>query len=191
MNFRLVLAALAGGLAMFMWTSFAHVMTPLGYIGMSSLTNDAAVRTALAQSQGPKSGLYIFPAYDPKARDGAAEMARATQAARTGPSGLVLYHPAGKGAEMGLETMGSELLLEVIEAFMLAIVIANSTALTLTSRLILSMAVGFAAALTTNGSQQVWYGFPTDYTRAQVVIDVVRYLVAGLVVSLVLRPKKA
>jgi hypothetical protein len=189
MGFRLFLAALAGGLAMFVWTSTAHVATPLGQMGMGSLKNDAAVRTALAQSQGNQGGLYMFPAYDPNAKDGNAEMARVTELSRTGPSGLILYRPAGQGVLMNLETMGSELLLEVIEAFMLVIVITQSTAFSLKSRLILSMVVGFAAALTTNGSQQVWYGFPSDYTRAQMIIDVLRFVIAGTAIHFVL-PKR-
>lgn len=187
MNIRFLLAALAGGLAMFVWTSFAHVATPLGYTGFSTLKNDVAVRTALASSEGAGTGLYMYPAYNPKATNADAEMARFNAMTKTGPSGLILYRPAGRAAETGLDTLGSELLLEVIEALMLTFVIARSTAQTLISRMVLSLAVGIAAGLTTNGSQLVWYGFPTDYTCAQLLIDALRYLAAGLAISLVLR----
>jgi hypothetical protein len=36
-----------------------------------------------------------------------------------------------------------------------------------------------------------WYGFPFDYTMAQIVIEVVSALVAGLAIAAVLKPRAA
>ena len=42
---RILLAGLAGAVAMFIWTSIAHMATPLGTIGFSQIPNEAG-RTA-------------------------------------------------------------------------------------------------------------------------------------------------
>ncbi len=61
MTKRIVLAGLAGGVAMFVWTSVAHLVLPLGEAGVQQIDNDAPVLSALQASLGQKSGLYFFP----------------------------------------------------------------------------------------------------------------------------------
>ena len=51
-------------------------------------------------------------------------------------------------------------------------------------------AIGVSAGIATNVSYWNWYGFPLNYTEAQILIEVVSALVAGLAISAVL-PRKA
>jgi hypothetical protein len=46
--------------------------------------------------------------------------------------------------------------------------------------------MGLAAAIATNVPYWNWYGFPTNYTVAYMTIQVVGYLLAGLVAAAVL-----
>jgi hypothetical protein len=56
-----VLAAIVGGVVVFVWESIAHVALPLGEMGLSALPNEAPVLESLHASV-PKPGLYFFPA---------------------------------------------------------------------------------------------------------------------------------
>src|SRR2546423_521099 len=47
--------------------------------------------------------------------------------------------------------------------------------------------VGVLAAITTNIPYWNWYGFPTSYTVAYMFIEIIGFLVAGLVAAAVLR----
>ena len=51
-------------------------------------------------------------------------------------------------------------------------------------------AIGVVASLVTNASYRIWYGFPGDYTAAQIVISFMSYVLAGLAMGAWLRPAK-
>lgn len=57
---RIILAGILGGIAMFIWTSIAHMALPLGEAGIGEIPNDEALMTAMQSSIGAKTGLYIF-----------------------------------------------------------------------------------------------------------------------------------
>ena len=61
MTKRILLAGVLGGVAMFIWTSIAHMALPLGEAGISEIPNEAAVLAAMQTSLGDKSGLYFYP----------------------------------------------------------------------------------------------------------------------------------
>jgi hypothetical protein len=81
--------------------------------------------------------------------------------------------------------MITELVLEIIQSIILAWVLTRFAA-GLVARTVAAGAIGVAVGISTNGSYWNWWGFPTDYTLASVVIQVVGYTVAGLVAAFVL-----
>jgi hypothetical protein len=54
---RIFLAGLIGGIAMFIWTSIAHMALPLGEAGIGEMPNEAAVLNTMQSSIAEKSGL--------------------------------------------------------------------------------------------------------------------------------------
>jgi hypothetical protein len=58
---KILLAGVIGGIAMFVWTSIAHMALPLGEAGINEIPNESAVLSAMQSSMGEKTGLYIFP----------------------------------------------------------------------------------------------------------------------------------
>lgn len=185
---RILLAALAGAAAMFAWTAIAHMMTPLGATGFSRIPNEQPVLHQMADSIGDKNGLYFFPwvdLNDPKAMEKSAEMEK------TGPSGMLLYRAAGKG--MGAD-MTPMLVKEFIKQFAQAAIwawIASMIALGFAGRAGAVTLMGVSSAIATNISYWNWYGFPFDYTMAQVIIEIVSALVAGLAIAAVLGRRTA
>src|SRR5437773_8539300 len=61
MTKRTLLAGVLGGIAMFIWTSIAHMALPLGEAGIREIPNEQAVLAAMQANIGYKSGLYLFP----------------------------------------------------------------------------------------------------------------------------------
>src|SRR5664279_2890042 len=57
---RIILAGVLGAIAMFIWTSIAHMFLPLGHAGVRELPNESAVLAALETNLGDKSSLYLF-----------------------------------------------------------------------------------------------------------------------------------
>ena len=61
MTTRYFFAAILGGIAMFIWTSIAHMVLPLGETGVRELPNESAMMDAFKTNLGESRGLYIFP----------------------------------------------------------------------------------------------------------------------------------
>ena len=171
MSRRLLLAAVLGGLAMFIWSAGAH-MSPLGMVGIQYFPREViVVETLAADSAGLRDGMYVFPA------DAAA-------AGPNRPSGMLVYHPANMFTMMPQQII-AELLKEILQAGLLAWLMLQ-VAGGFGRRVAFAAAAGVMVGLTTNGSYAIWYGMPMSYTIASMGIEFVGYVIAGAVAAWVL-----
>jgi hypothetical protein len=102
---KILLAALLGALAMFLWEFVAHMFTPLGEAGIGYLPNENVVSPALASAIGEQGGLYMYPTgglTKDSSKDEMNEgMKRMLEEMKTKPSGLLLYKPPGAEFNFG------------------------------------------------------------------------------------------
>jgi len=180
MTTRVLIAGILGGIAMYIWSTLAHVVLPLGQVGLSQMPNEAAVLAAAQASNGEKDGLYFFPWVDPKDPQ---MMQKMDAAIKTNPSGLMLYHPPGHGMTEMAGPMIMEFLKEVLQALIAAFLVSLAAVRTYFGRVGFVTLIGVAAAITTNISYWMWYGFPADYTLAAVAIELVDYIAASLAIA--------
>ena len=177
---RVLIAGLLGGIAMYIWSTIAHVALPLGQVGFSQMPSEAAVLSAAKASNGAKDGLYFFPWVDPKDPQ---MMQKMDVAMRANPSGLLLYHPPGHGVTDMAKPMIVEFIKEVVQALVAAFLLSLAVVPSYWGRVGFVALIGAIAAITTNVSYWLWYGFPADYTLAAVFIELVDYLAAGLAIA--------
>jgi hypothetical protein len=156
----------------------------LGSVGMKEIPNEQAVLGAMQTGLGNNTGLYVFPAMG---REG---MAGYQSKLDRNPSGLIVYHPAGaKAMEAG--QLVTEFLTEVVEA-LLAVFLLSRTGLTgFASRVGFVTLVGILASIATNVPYWNWYGYPASYTAAYMFMQIVNFVLVGLVAALLMRPKAA
>ena len=62
---RIAIATLIGGLVMFFWGAFAHMVLPLGELSMRAPTNEDSVLAALREGLPAEHGIYVLPHFDP------------------------------------------------------------------------------------------------------------------------------
>ncbi len=190
MTKRIILAGILGGIAMFVWSSVAHVVLPLGTIGVQEIPNEQAVLNAMQAQLGTAHGLYIFPGMglgpNPTRQQMNDALPGYTAKLASNPSGLLIYHPPG-AKPLTPGQLVTEFTIELVEALILAFLLAHSRLTTWGSRLGIALLVGIMAAITTNLPYWNWYGFPTDYTLAYISIEIVDYLIAGAVAAMVLK----
>lgn len=187
MSPRVLIAALAGAVAMFAWVSIAHMLTPLATTGISRMNNEPATLAAM-QAAMPADGLYMFPGMDVNAKDRKAEMAAYVAKAKVNPTGLVVFH-APKADQGMTKQMIGEFVIELICVLMAAILLNLANIPGFVGRVLTVVAVGVPAVLWTNGSYWLWYGFPGSYTLANMTIELIGFVVAGLVLAALMRPK--
>lgn len=185
---RILLAGLLGAIAMYVWTSIAHMATPLATMGVSHLNNEQPVMDAVRADLGGKSGFYLYP----WSEDMSAEGMKALQAKfDANGTALIVYRAPGTASVSMARPLIHEFISELVQALIAAWLLAQAAIAAYARRVLFVAAVGVAVGIGTNVSYHIWYGFPANYTVANVVIQVVGYLAAGLVIAAVLRRKEA
>ena len=180
MSVRILIAGILGGIAMFIWTSIAHTVLPLGHIGFSQMPQEAPVLSAMQASNGQQDGLYFYPWVDPKDPQ---MMQKSAAAMKANPSGLLLYHPAGHGMTDMTKPLIGEFIKELIQALIAAYLLSLAAIGSYLGRVGFVTLIGVAATITTNVSYWLWYGFPLDFTVAALITEGVGYFVAGLAIA--------
>ena len=176
---RILIAGLLGAIAMFVWSTIAHVATPLSYAGISKMQNEPTVLSAMQTGVGTKSGLYFFPwvaPTDPKAMEKEAVLMK------TNPTGILIYHPPGTSTDMTqllIEEFAKELAQCLIAAFLLSLTMIAGYL----RRVGFVALVGVFGVLGADTSYMIWYGFPCSYTLAAMTIEIVGAIAAGLAIA--------
>jgi len=169
---RVLFAGLLGGIAMFVWSSIAHLATPLATTGISVLPDEQVTINALAASMGERDGLFLFPSMGTATATGA----------KAGPRGLLVYQANG-AYSFNPRNLITEFVTEIVESLIAALLLAMAGIANYGMRVGFVTLVGLTAAITTNLPYWNWYGFPTLYTASYASIEIIAYAVAGLVLA--------
>ena len=192
MSTRAILAAILGGIAMFIWSFIAHDLLPLGETGVRQFENEAPMLDALKTNLGDVPGFYDFPGHraGPNAtpQEKSEAIKRAMEKAATGPSGILIYHPTRQFAFGKL--LGVEFATELLEAILVISLLTQTRIESFGGRVGFVLVAGILAAITTNIPYWNWYGFPSNYTGAYMLTEMVGFFCTGVVAALVL-PKGA
>ena len=176
---RIFIAGLLGAIAMFVWTSIAHMATPLANAGFSQIKDETAVLSAMKTGIGEKPGLYFFPWVDPKDPK---MMEKAAARMKTDPSGFVIYQPPGASADM-TRPLIEEFAKELAQSLIAAILLSMTVLAGFFKRVGFVTAMGGFAVLGSDTSYWIWYHFPCSYTLAAMTIELVGVFVAGLAIA--------
>ena len=192
MTTKILLAGLLGGVAMFVWMFVAHMVLPLGMVGMREIPNEQAVLAPMRAAIGETSGMYLFPGMgvgpNPTREQQQAAMSTYGEKLAQNPSGLLIYHPPGEKPITPGQLI-TEFLQEVIESLVVAFLLAQTRLGGFAAKVGFVLLIGIVAAITTNGSYWNWFGFPASYTLASITSQVVGYLCAGLVIAYFVKPR--
>lgn len=192
---RIILAGVLGGIAMFIWTSIAHMALPLGHAGIRELPNESAVLAALETNLGDTSSLYLFPGLgvgDNPTREQMNEgMKHMDEKLASNPSGLLMYHAKGSRSISMPKLLTIEFATELLEALLIVFLLAQTRIDSFGGRLGFIFVGGILAAIATNVSYWNWYGFPSVYTAGYMVIQIVGFFCIGLIASPVLGKRAA
>ena len=173
---RVLVAGLAAGIAMFVWNSIAHVATPLGTIGVSTLPDESVTVGNLSSAIDAKGGLYVFP------------MNKDAQAsAATAAGGLLVFNPVAP-TSIQAKNLIIEFLSELSQALIAVWLLAQTALVGYAARFGFVAMLGLAAVITTNVSYWNWYAFPLAYTLSYSLIELGGYAIAGLTAIAILGP---
>jgi hypothetical protein len=182
---RILIAALLGGLANFLWGAVSHMVLPTGDMGLKALPQEDAVVAAMRQTIHEK-GVYFIPGMDMHKKMTAEQQSAWEGKIKSGPVALLVYQPAG-GQTLSLRPLLIELLSNIAAALVAAIALARMTG-GYAGRAFTVMLLGLFAWLSISVSYWNWYQFSDAFTRAEAVDQILGWLVAGLVIAAIVRP---
>jgi hypothetical protein len=187
---RTILAGLLAGLALFAWEFIAHTLLPLGESGVKALPNEEEVVGALKDNIRD-AGFYFFPA--PEDRPGMTPqqkqdaMAAVQEHWRTGPAGIIIFHPNGTGATFARQLL-TQFGFDLAAMLLAAVVLSQSATRDYLKRVLLITTLGLFPIVRTEIPNWNWLGFPAAYMLAQVTVHLAGFLLGGLVLAKVVRP---
>lgn len=193
MNTRVLFAGILGGVVLFIWNFVAHDILPLGEMGVGFIPNEDAVTSALQTNLGDNNGFYYFPTggltKDATGEQKKAAMQKAMDQMAAGPSGVLIYRTKRvfNFPKRLIIQFGTDVACALLAVFLLA-----QTSITgFGGKVGFVFTAGILAAITTNVPYANWYGFPKDYTLGQMIIQVVGFLLVGIVAAMMIRPRTA
>lgn len=179
---RVLVAALLGGIVMFLWGAVAHMALGLGNVDIRQPVAEDAVLAALHPGLGEQPGVFIVPSIDPAkmgdkpTRDAYAAKSKASAYA------WVVYLPQGEDLTDMSGQLPRQWASDTLSALALAFVMGLA-AFSFATRLSIALAAAVFAWLSTMVPYWNWYRFPTGFTLAALVEQIVGWLLAGAVMA--------
>src|SRR5438067_7336694 len=128
MMMRILLAGLLGAIAMFIWQFLAHMVLPLGEMGVSEIPNESAVTGAMINNIGNRPGFYFFPGSGLGAEASKADRQKAMEAMakdyETKATGILVYRPPGDRSFSFPKWLMREFLFQLVQALLAAWLLA-------------------------------------------------------------------
>jgi hypothetical protein len=188
----LVLGTILGGLTAFIWSSISWEIIGWHEKPLLTFQNEDEVSATIA-SHITQSGTYLLPA-GPSQAGMTPEQKKAAQAVlmqkmQKGPVMFAAIRQGGFGSfTRGLIT---QVLIQMAAALLLTWLLFQTSGLSYLQRVIFLAVAGLAASVIADLPNWNWWGFSGTYTVVNLVDYTLTWLLAGLVIAKVAKPKSA
>lgn len=188
MGGRMVLAALLGGLVIFIWGALSHMVLQLGDKGMGPLPGGEAQVAAALKENVKAPGIYWIPGGDmQRVRSDEAYAKEWEEKLRAGPYALMVVKPDGS-EPMSPMQLAREFATSVGMALIAVFLIVAAGGLSgMFARIAFCVLLALFGYLQHDVRFWNWYGFPPEFTIAQLIDKVVAGVLLGIVISLVIK----
>lgn len=188
----LVLGTILGGLAAFIWSSISWEVLPWHEKALLTFQNDEEVSPVIT-SHTAKSGVYLLPG-GPSKEGMTSEQKKAAQATlmakmQKGPVMFAAIRREGFGSYT--QGLVIQLLSLMAAAFLLTWLALQTSGLSYGKRVLFLGIAGLAAGVITELPNWNWWGFSGLYTAVMIADATLTWLIAGLVIAKVCKPRTA
>lgn len=177
---RTFVAGLIGGIVLFLWGMVAHVVLPIGEMGMRVASNQDAAITALQASTDKGAGVYMIPGMAPEMWQNEDAMTAFQTQYKDAPSAFVVWDPT---PNPNLQSMAAPLVKQFINDVAIGLLAAWILALAPVSfgrRVLMGAVLGVIAWLSVSVPYWNWYRFPMDFTVGALLDSGIGLLLASI-----------
>lgn len=178
---RVLVAGLIGGLVFFVWAAVAHMVLPIGEMGLRVASAEDPVLSALRDNLH-EEGVYLIPGLAPEKMSDPAAAAAYSKKSRSNPNAFIVFQPQGRD---GLD-IGPSLIKQYVSDTMSALIVAFVLALGpfgFAKRVFTATALGLFSWLALSVPYWNWYRFPLDFTLGSLLEQVLGWLIAGMAMA--------
>jgi hypothetical protein len=182
---KMLIAAVVGGLLLFVWGFVAHKLLMLSEKRFAVLPPAAEKGVISALKDGLKEpGLYFFPGMDNWPTPSDADEKTWEAKDKSGPSGVIVARPVGDGMDSFPMMLVHQLILDIVCGLVMTIVLMHvAKSMGFLRRAGIGALLGAYGAVYIEGSNHIFYHFPSGYFSVQVVSAAVGALIAGIGVA--------
>ena len=181
---RVVLAAVLGGVVMFAWGAFSHMVLNLEKDTIKQVPNEPAVVAAM-KANITADGVYTMPGFDMTKQASEEEMKAWMAKYEEGPTAMLFYNVKGADVFTPHQFMvqfGADFLASLFGA-----VILFFAATSFGRGVVISVLIGLAGWCALLIPYWNWYRFPWEFVRMDLVDQAAGWFLAGLVMAWLLR----
>ncbi|HMB55803.1 MAG TPA: hypothetical protein VKM35_01205 [Arenimonas sp.] len=179
---RVLIAGLLGGIVFFMWGAVAHMVLPIGQMGMKEPTDQKATLAAIAPSTSG-AGVYMYPSLPPEKMNDKAAVAAFAAENKGSPFAFVIYAPEGNSATADMSpNLIKQIAGDTFSALIVAFVLTLA-AFGFGKRVLIAAVLGLFSWLTVSVPYWNWYLFPLDFTLGNLLEQVVGWAISGVVMA--------
>jgi heme exporter protein D len=179
---RIAIATLLGGLVMFLWGAFAHMVLPIGEMSVRAPLNEDKVLAALHENLPNEHAIFILPYFDMAKHDDPKAVEAFSTKAKASPFAFIVYAPYGRDyMQMGYNLF-HQWLSDTIAALLIALILVRST-VNVIRGLYTGLAFGVFAWLSLSVPFWNWYRFPMAFTFGTLIEQAFGWLLAGAVIG--------
>jgi hypothetical protein len=182
---KVLLGGVVAGIVIFLWGFVSHMLLPLGEMGLKTVPQEEAL-TAAIKKEVRDPGLYFVPGWDMSKSQSQEEMEAHMAKITKGPYGFMVIYPEGRDPSFS-KRLPIEFGTNVVCGLLAAILVSQLRP-GFVGRVASVVLVGLLASIMTLVPYWNWYGFPTDFTLAQIADNIVGWFLAGIVLALIVRP---
>jgi len=181
---RVILAAVLGGIVMFAWGAFSHMVLDLEGSMIHQIPNEAAVVAAMKENI-KEDGVYALPGIDMTHQPPPEVMNAWAAAYEKGPTAMLFYHTTGTDV-----FTPHQFLVQFLADFGAALfgaIILFLGAVSWGRGVIISTLIGLGGWCALEIPYWDWYRFQWEFIRADLIDQVAAWFLAGLVMAFILR----
>jgi hypothetical protein len=181
---RLILATVLGGIVMFAWGAFSHMVLNIEGNAFKTIQNEDAVSAAM-KSNMSADGIYFLPGIDMSRQPSEAEQSAWAAKYKEGPTAMVIYHPVGSDVFTPMQ-FGTQFGAELACAFLASLVLMLAS-VTFARGVLISTLMGMASWVAILIPYWNWYKFPFEFIRIDLIDQIAGWFLGGLVVAFFMR----
>ncbi|RNF82065.1 hypothetical protein [Montanilutibacter psychrotolerans] len=175
---RIAIAAIIGGIVMFIWGAVAHMALPIGEAGFRFPPQQEAVLDAIGQS-ATEPGVYMYPSMEMEKYGDEAAMKAFLEESRGKAYAFVVYQPDGNPATTSMApNLGKQFVSVLLASAVLAWILSLG-AWSFGRRVLVAGAAGLFSWLAISVPYWNWYMFPLTFTLGALAEQVIGWLLAG------------